>query len=107
MCGIFGQVTNSKLDKLNFRKLVMHSKQRGMDSSGLICYDNGKYKIYRADFSIDKLLKKVNPYQNKLVLGHSRLITNGLKDNQPVFRNDICVIHNGIIVNEKESKHLE
>lgn len=102
MCGIFGQVTNSKLDKLNFRKLVMHSKQRGMDSSGLICYDNGKYKIYRADFSIDKLLKKVNPYQNKLVLGHSRLITNGLKDNQPVFRNDICVIHNGIIVNEKE-----
>ncbi len=36
------------------------------------------------------------------MLGHSRLITNGFGDNQPVVRDDLCVIHNGIIVNEDE-----
>jgi len=35
-------------------------------------------------------------------MGHSRLITNGLTDNQPVVRDDICVLHNGIIVNDEE-----
>jgi hypothetical protein len=32
-------------------------------------------------------------------MGHSRLITNGLADNQPVYRDGVCVIHNGIVVN--------
>ena len=56
MCGIFGQISISKINKSNFRKLVSNSKQRGMDSSGLIFYDNNSYKIHRADFSIDKLI---------------------------------------------------
>jgi glutamine---fructose-6-phosphate transaminase (isomerizing) len=34
-------------------------------------------------------------------MGHSRLITNGLSDNQPVLRDGICVLHNGIIVNDE------
>ncbi len=38
----------------------------------------------------------------KVAFGHSRLITNGLSDNQPVFRNGICVVHNGIIVNDDD-----
>ncbi|WP_277115421.1 hypothetical protein, partial [Chryseobacterium sp.] len=60
------------------------------------------YKVNRADYSIEKLLNKVKPYNNNIVLGHSRLITNGLGDNQPVIRGNICAIHNGIIVNEEE-----
>ena len=102
MCGIFGQISNNKVNKRNFKKLVKHSKQRGMDSSGLIYYADHGYKINRADIDIEKLLNKINPYNHKLVLGHSRLITNGLSDNQPVIRKNICAIHNGIIVNEKE-----
>jgi hypothetical protein len=35
-------------------------------------------------------------------MGHSRLVTNGLADNQPVYRDSVGVIHNGIIVNHKE-----
>ncbi|MCT7548143.1 hypothetical protein N5U18_06585 [Aliarcobacter butzleri] len=102
MCGIFGQISNSKINKDNFEKLVKHSEQRGVDSSGLIYYDNNRYKISRADYNIEKLLNKVKPYNSHIVLGHSRLITNGLGDNQPVIRDNICAIHNGIIVNEKE-----
>lgn len=102
MCGIFGQISKSKINKENFHKLVKHSEQRGKDSSGLIYYTNGNYEIARADYTIEKLLKKIQPYNYHLVFGHSRLITNGLGDNQPVIRDNICVIHNGIIVNEKE-----
>lgn len=102
MCGIFGVISNNKINKDIFDKLVQYSQQRGRDSSGLIYYVADKYKIARADYAIGQLLKKVKPYESKIVLGHSRLITNGLGDNQPVICNNICVIHNGIIVNEQE-----
>jgi hypothetical protein len=102
MCGIFGVITSTTLDKSRFKKLVSHSKQRGVDSSGLISLKGEVYNIDRADYNIEKLLKKVSPFDSKVVLGHSRLITNGLSDNQPVVRNTISAIHNGIIVNEAE-----
>lgn len=102
MCGIFGQISKYKINKEKFNKLVKHSEQRGIDSSGLVYYRDEKYKIARADYNIEKLLSKIKPYDCKIVLGHSRLITNGLGDNQPVVRDNICAIHNGIIVNEKE-----
>jgi glutamine---fructose-6-phosphate transaminase (isomerizing) len=102
MCGIFGQISKTKINKQNFDKLVKHSEQRGIDSSGLVYLKDNRYKIARADYNIEKLLNKVKPYDCKIVLGHSRLITNGLGDNQPVIRGNICAIHNGIIVNEKE-----
>lgn len=102
MCGIFGQISKYKINKENFDKLVKHSEQRGIDSSGLIYYENSDYKVARADYNIEKLLNKIKPYDCEIVLGHSRLITNGLGDNQPVVRGNICAIHNGIIVNEKE-----
>jgi hypothetical protein len=102
MCGIFGQVSASGVNRNNLKKIVKHSGQRGMDSSGLIYYENSTFKVHRADYKIEKLLKKVKPYKSQVVLGHSRLITNGLGDNQPVVRANICVIHNGIIVNEED-----
>ena len=102
MCGIFGIISKKKvnLDDLNF--LVEHSQQRGKDSSGLVVYKDQKYSIERADFAIEKLVKKVNLKEAQIVTGHSRLITNGLGDNQPVVRDDIIVIHNGIIVNDED-----
>jgi glutamine---fructose-6-phosphate transaminase (isomerizing) len=102
MCGIFGQISKTIVNKGNIKKLAKHSEQRGFDSSGLIFYDKASYKVSRADFNIEKLLKNTRPYGSSVVLGHSRLITNGLSDNQPVIRNNICAIHNGIIVNEEE-----
>jgi len=102
MCGIFGQVSLMSVNKNNLDKIVKHSKQRGVDSSGLIHYEDSVYKIDRADYNIEKLLNKIKPYDSKIVLGHSRLITNGLGDNQPVVRDNICAIHNGIIVNEED-----
>lgn len=102
MCGIFGIIAQKSIDKTDLKSLVKHSQRRGKDSSGLIFIKNNQYQICRADYNIDKLLNKIQPYNSSIVLGHSRLITNGLADNQPVVRDDIFVLHNGIIVNDKE-----
>lgn len=102
MCGIFGVISTSNVDKKKLSQLVEHSRQRGKDSSGLFFLEANKYKISRADYDIDKLLNKVKPYNSNLVIGHSRLITNGQGDNQPVVRDKIAAIHNGIIINEDQ-----
>ena len=86
MCGIFGQISKNSVNKKNLLMLAKHSKQRGIDSSGLIHFQNSKYQVDRADIDIEKLLTKVDPYNSNIVLGHSRLITNGLNDNQPVIK---------------------
>ena len=102
MCGIFGILSTKKLGKANLKKLISHSQQRGKDSSGLITYLDDRYFVNRSDFEITKLLDNINPCCSKIVLGHSRLVTNGMRDNQPVIRNGIICLHNGIIVNEQE-----
>ena len=102
MCGIFGQISKNTVNKKNLLVLAKHSKQRGTDSSGLIHFQNSSYEVNRAGEDIQKLLGKVKPYNSNVVLGHSRLITNGLADNQPVVKDNLCVFHNGIVTNERE-----
>lgn len=100
MCGIFGIVSSGSFDRRDLRQIVTHSQQRGKDSSGLFVLDGGACRVYRADYRVTRLLDEVNPRSGSLVMGHSRLITNGLLDNQPVVLEGICLLHNGIIVNE-------
>lgn len=102
MCGIFGVVAAESVGKKDLNVLVEHARQRGRDSSGLIYHDHKQYNVYRADYDVRQLLGKVKLKNSSVVLGHSRLITNGLADNQPVVRGDISVIHNGIIVNDEK-----
>lgn len=101
MCGIFGVVSSSPVLKDELNVLVKHSQQRGRDSSGLVTFTDHAYQVYRADYPITRLLKEVRPQASHLVLGHSRLITNGLADNQPVVRDGVAVLHNGIVVNDE------
>ena len=102
MCGIFGIISNQSINKSHLYQLALHARQRGRDSSGLIHYDKESYVVNRADYDVKKLLRKHRIKDASAVMGHSRLITNGLSDNQPVVRDGISVIHNGIIVNDDE-----
>lgn len=102
MCGIFGLISKKNIDNGHLSKLAQLARQRGRDSSGLLFYDDGAYLVKRADYDVKKLLRKVEKIHSNFVMGHSRLITNGLSDNQPVVRDGISVIHNGIIVNDEE-----
>jgi glutamine---fructose-6-phosphate transaminase (isomerizing) len=101
MCGIFGIIGNSKRYKYDLKILAKHATQRGRDSSGLMFY-NGSYSIERAEFNLEKLIRTIGYKKNDITLGHSRLVTNGFSDNQPYIKNNICVFHNGIIVNAEQ-----
>ena len=100
MCGIFGYIGPNDLDTASAKILVKHAQQRGRDSSGMVIRGADAYQAYRADLPIDRLLRRIPPLGN-LFFGHSRLVTNGTADNQPVQREQIIVLHNGIIVNEE------
>ncbi len=102
MCGIFGIISKNGIPSKEFHSLAKHSEQRGIDSSGLFITKENSCEIHRATKAIHSLLKEVKLDGSTFAMGHSRLITNGLADNQPVYRDSICVIHNGIVVNNDE-----
>jgi predicted glutamine amidotransferase len=99
MCGIFGIISNKRIKQSTVRFLAHHSEQRGKDSSGLLTLKNESYEVIRSDYELQKLVRSTRPYKSSVVIGHSRLITNGLEENQPVVRNGLILLHNGIIVN--------
>ena len=101
MCGIFGIIANNLVAKGELSKLMTAAEQRGKDSSGFFAISSGTAAIYRSDDRISTLKDKV-ARNVSFIMGHSRLITNGTKDNQPIYRDDLVVIHNGILVNHDE-----
>jgi hypothetical protein len=101
VCGIFGIISDKPVDQVDLEVLAKHAEQRGRDSSGLIVLRGESYAVHRADYRIPRLLKEVRPFLSPVVMGHSRLITNGLSDNQPVLYDGIAVLHNGIVVNHE------
>lgn len=124
MCGIFGVITKkdsnyeAKLLKRVLNNLAELSESRGKDSSG-ICFRNDnfkRYEILKSNQQITGLMQTKdykgiseeffeNYKDNRqlITFGHSRLVTNGSQldsnNNQPVVKDDIIAIHNGIIVN--------
>ena len=124
MCGIFGCVSLGENSDLKLKqvaiKLAKLAESRGKDSSGL-CFANSQSNtvdVYKAAVRIRTLLKEKDVSSSiedlfglssehfKLVFGHSRLVTNGSQlnsnNNQPVVKQDLIAIHNGIIVNDHE-----
>ena len=101
MCGIFGIIGRDKNFIPDLRVLASHATQRGRDSSGLMTFGKD-YSVVRAEYSLSRLIKNVELQNVSIALGHSRLITDGAVDNQPVVSTGIAVFHNGIIVNADE-----
>lgn len=113
MCGIFGIHSAEPINKHHLLSLAAHARQRGRDSSGFLNTENNICHIRKADIDILRLIKSCSFSNANLVAGHSRLVTNGLTDNQPVIRDGVALLHNGIITNEAEiwasvniSRHL-
>ena len=134
MCGIFGisYKINPKqdYDKIIFdlRQLVTLSEKRGSDTFGISVKLLEETLIYKTNekptiainkknykyFLEDNLKKKLN--DNLLIIGQTRLVTNGskfsYKNNQPLETKNIVGVHNGIFTNlqsydEKKTENLE
>ena len=141
MCGIFGTVikggeliTYNDFNKLS-NNLFKYSSTRGKEAAGIalstlnsidILKDSGSPQDFIKKAEYKKILKKsfyqinnnsIKASESKdfpiTLIGHSRLVTNGLQsqsyNNQPVIVKDLIGIHNGIITNDEEiwSNHNE
>lgn len=123
MCGIWGiSDNNSNISKKLLLKIVKElmilSETRGKDASGIAVMQKGMLNVLRKAKSSHELLvdeqfisyiqKNILSSESKTVFvtGHSRLVTNGTqynpKNNQPVAKKNIALVHNGIIVNEEK-----
>jgi hypothetical protein len=102
MCGIFGIISDESIKSQELMAQARHAERRGKDSSGLIFFKDQNYLAFKADYETTKLVKEVLIPDISIVFGHSRLITNGMNDNQPVIRDGVVVLHNGIIFNDDE-----
>ncbi|MCC7483950.1 MAG: hypothetical protein IT529_03080 [Burkholderiales bacterium] len=132
MCGIFGIVVHrpglaaSRLDRV-MERLYLLSESRGKEAAGAAVLTGGTVEVYkqplpasamirRPDFralwrrNVERYAKDGGPLA---MIGHSRLVTNGLQgvigNNQPVVKDGIVGVHNGIVVNDAAlwSRHPE
>jgi len=104
MCGIFGWVSlEAGVEARTRRSLYLHSLQRGKDSSGLVIGSEDKLDVVRSDEPVNLLMARTSikraVRKADYVFGHSRLVTNGNNDNQPVKYGNVLALHNGIILN--------
>ena len=122
MCGIFGiSVSKDSAVKQHYNKiastLFLLSESRGKEASGFAINTGIELRYLKSPFPASDLVKSsifkreidtlINSDNNfYTIIGHSRLVTNGYEqfneNNQPVIKNNLATIHNGIIVNDNE-----
>ncbi|MCC6690752.1 MAG: hypothetical protein IT235_04395, partial [Bacteroidia bacterium] len=124
MCGIFGIITGpkSKFNQQDFysviKKLFVLSETRGKDASGLMLLSDENLTVLKRPLRAKELIKtrefvsEVKEFSLSArvqgttlgFMGHARMVTNGSEEthdnNQPVLSHGMCMLHNGIIVND-------
>ena len=120
MCGIFGVISGKKvLNPSDFHSIVdnlfLLSQSRGKDASGLAVLQGNLIQIFKNATSASSLIttkeyseifQKIDLSKNETfgIIGHARMVTNGSmaksENNQPVIKDGLVAIHNGIVVND-------
>lgn len=120
MCGIFGVISGEQ-NNLSEQQLAeitkdlfILSESRGKEASGFATLKSNEIIVHKTPFPASKMVKSVifktnisesakkhNGFYS--CIGHSRLVTNGYEhfnyNNQPVIKEGMVGVHNGIIVN--------
>lgn len=119
MCGIIGLITKDETTlshdkiKLIIDDLLLVSQSRGKDSSGIAFLTDNEILVYKEpkpakEFIKTKIYKEILDTELKkyAIIGHARMETNGsfslTNNNQPIIKDGLVTIHNGIIVNDSE-----
>lgn len=77
----------------------MNARSRGRDASGLAILTPSELIIHKSHEDIKTLCTKVQMQDAIGAFGHSRLVTNGSEDNQPILKHGCILFHNGIVTN--------
>jgi glucosamine--fructose-6-phosphate aminotransferase (isomerizing) len=119
VCGLSGVIafkndgTSDEFVIETWERLFKSSTRRGTDASGVFSLSDRELRVLKTQGSGQEILKHRNyPHiksgirsrRPSVIIGHSRLATNGSptleENNQPIVLNDICLVHNGIVVND-------
>ncbi len=107
-CGVFGIYGHEDASALT--ALGLHALQhRGQESSGIISYDNGEFKVHRGLGLVDDIFNDqdvIGRLTGSCALGHNRYATTGgtqLRNVQPLYAElsfgGFAVAHNGNLTN--------
>lgn len=126
MCGIFGLMTDpqaafSEADwNKAMERLFLLSESRGKEAAGVAITTPEAITVYKDSTAASRMIRSkgyrdavdsaLAPIRNGgrisqwvSAIGHSRLVTNGLQgiaaNNQPVWRDNAVLVHNGIVTN--------
>ncbi len=124
MCGIFGFIVDKKVaaGPVGYQNLLEElfklSESRGKEAAGLACVLKDSINVYKQPLSASLMIKQSSYSEflkNNLniiddfplvTIGHARLVTNGseteIKNNQPVDKDGLVAVHNGIVTNDSE-----
>ena len=127
MCGIFGITVRELPDDMPrlvvsaARQLFLLSESRGKEAAGVAILSQGTIRVYKEATCASKMIRgkrfrrlfrealggngrEANGKAPFAIVGHSRLVTQGLQtvhaNNQPVIAAGLVGVHNGIIVND-------
>jgi glutamine---fructose-6-phosphate transaminase (isomerizing) len=129
MCGILGFVKNEGSDFLPhdvpalIKRLLLLSESRGKDASGICLVSRGSINVLKRPVRAKSLIQSkeyTNLFESFMipdkgfnaekitdsivVMGHARMVTNGSEEthenNQPVIKNGMVCLHNGIVTND-------
>lgn len=119
MCGIWGIVNKKKILPIEvisniMKELMLLSESRGKEATGVVVLNSEGMSVIKRSVAANVLLrsdgyrnflkKNMKANEELLLMGHSRLVTNGVQsqNNQPVVKHKMAMVHNGIIVNDAE-----
>jgi glucosamine--fructose-6-phosphate aminotransferase (isomerizing) len=112
MCGIIGYIGNRMASEILLKGLK-RLEYRGYDSCGIGIIDNDNLIIKKNIGKVEEVAEKEDflGVNGCVAISHNRWATHGnvSKENahpHPDCKNEICVVHNGIISNYKELKDM-
>ena len=112
MCGIIGYIGDEKVSKILLNGL-RRLEYRGYDSCGIGVADNSRIIIKKNVGKVEEVAEKEGflEVEGHIGVSHNRWATHGnvSKENAHPHtdcKNELCVVHNGIISNYKELKDM-
>jgi len=107
VCGVYNHERATYLTYLGLFSL----QHRGQESSGIAVYKEGRLIVYKNLGLVTQVFSKeiLDALKSNIAIGHNRYSTAGdknIKNAQPVFYQDVALVHNGNLKNYLELKEL-